>query len=41
MVETADLKTGEFRLLETTNPIILPVNEYIKILVTSDDVIHS
>jgi len=41
LVQTNDLKTGELRLLETTNPIVLPVNTGIKILVTADDVIHS
>ena len=41
MVETNDLVTGELRLLETTNPIILPVDTNIKVLVTADDVIHS
>lgn len=41
IVETADLKTGELRLLETTNPIVLPVDVGVKVLVTADDVIHS
>jgi heme/copper-type cytochrome/quinol oxidase subunit 2 len=41
LVETLDLKTGELRLLETTNPIVLPVDVGIKVLVTADDVIHS
>lgn len=41
MVQTNDLKKGELRLLETTNPIVLPVDTGIKVLVTADDVIHS
>jgi len=41
IVETADLKTGELRLLETTNPVVLPINMGIKVLVTADDVIHA
>lgn len=41
IVETADLKTGELRLLETTNPIVLPVDVSVKVLITADDVIHS
>jgi heme/copper-type cytochrome/quinol oxidase subunit 2 len=35
-----DLKEGQ-RLLNTTNPVILPVGTYVKVLITSDDVIHS
>ena len=41
MVQTGELKTGELRLLETTNPIVLPVDTGVKVLVTADDVIHS
>lgn len=41
IVETGDLKTGELRLLETSNPIVLPVDVGVKVLVTADDVIHS
>lgn len=41
MVETADLKKKQLRLLSTTAPIILPVRTYIRVLVTADDVIHS
>jgi len=41
MVQTSELKTGELRLLETTNPIVLPVDTGVKVLVTADDVIHS
>jgi heme/copper-type cytochrome/quinol oxidase subunit 2 len=36
----ADLKDSA-RLLKTTNPVVLPVGTYVKVLITSDDVIHS
>nr|QUI77247.1 cytochrome c oxidase subunit II [Empoascanara gracilis] len=36
-----DLESGEFRLLEADNRIILPFNTQIRILLTSTDVIHS
>ena len=32
---------GGFRLLETNSKLILPVNKKIRLLITSDDVIHS
>lgn len=35
------LKPGQKRLLETDNRVILPVNTTVRVLVTSDDVIHS
>jgi cytochrome c oxidase subunit 2 len=35
------LKTGERRLLESDNPLILPSDVYIKLLITSVDVLHS
>lgn len=33
--------TGPYRYLATTKVLVLPINEYIRCLVTSDDVIHS
>ena len=41
IVDDADLKPGQPRLLTTDNIIVLPVNTKIKVLVTADDVIHS
>lgn len=41
IVETSDLKNGELRLLETTNPVVLPIDVGVKVLITADDVIHS
>jgi len=41
MLSDSDLKKGELRLLKTDNPLILPKNTPICILITSDDVLHS
>lgn len=41
MVPTNELSKDGLRLLETTNPIILPVKTYIKVLVGASDVLHS
>ena len=41
MKDIDDLNPGAKRLLETTNPVVLPVAAPIKILVTSVDVLHS
>nr|QGP73079.1 cytochrome c oxidase subunit II [Turricula nelliae spuria] len=41
MVPTEELLPGEFRLLETDHRVILPTETDIRVLVTSDDVIHS
>jgi len=41
MMSTDDLVPGLKRLLETTNPVILPYSAPIKVLVTSADVLHS
>jgi heme/copper-type cytochrome/quinol oxidase subunit 2 len=40
-VDTEDLVEGLKRLLETTNPVVLPYSVPIKVLVTSADVLHS
>jgi cytochrome c oxidase subunit 2 len=36
-----ELKKGEFRLLSVDNPIILPTNTHIRVIITSMDVLHS
>ena len=36
-----DAKKGEWYLLEVDKPLVLPVNQKVRFLVTSDDVIHS
>ena len=41
MVADKDLKPGQPRLLATDNNVVLPVGKNIRILMTSDDVIHS
>lgn len=41
MVPTNELNDKSLRLLETTNPVVLPVDTYIKVYVTSSDVLHS
>jgi len=41
-INTDDLfELGLKRLLETTNPVVLPYSVPIKVLVTSADVLHS
>ena len=41
IIPTADLKPGQTRLLDVNNPLVVPVNTNIRVLVTSTDVIHS
>lgn len=41
MLPTDELETGQFRLLEVDNRIVLPIRSYIRVLVTSADVLHS
>ena len=41
IIPTADLKPGQTRLLDVDNPLVVPVNTNVRVLVTSTDVIHS
>nr|YP_009754727.1 cytochrome c oxidase subunit II [Hypsignathus monstrosus]QIP52775.1 cytochrome c oxidase subunit II [Hypsignathus monstrosus] len=41
MVPTQDLKPGELRLLEVDNRVVLPMELTIRMLVSSEDVLHS
>jgi cytochrome c oxidase subunit 2 len=41
LTKEADLKPGEHRLLATDNHVVVPVGEKIRVLTTSNDVIHS
>ena len=41
MVAEEDLEEGQPRLLATDAPVVVPVNKVVKVLVTSDDVIHA
>lgn len=40
MLKTEDLKVGDFRGLETDSVIVVPVNEVVRLVVGSEDVIH-
>lgn len=41
MIPSDELKVNQMRLLDTTNPLVLPVAKYASVTVTSSDVIHS
>jgi cytochrome c oxidase subunit II len=41
MIPQNQLKPGQYRLLSVNHPLVVPVNENIRILTTSGDVIHS
>lgn len=41
LVQEKDLKQGQPRLLATDNPVVLPVDTNIKLLVTAADVLHA
>lgn len=36
-----ELSSGDFRLLEVDNPLVLPIKRQIRFIITSSDVIHS
>jgi cytochrome c oxidase subunit II len=41
LIPEADLKPGQLRLLDVDNPLVVPVDTTIRVLVTGTDVIHS
>lgn len=41
MIEDKDLKEGQKRLLDVDQPVVIPVDATVRVLVTADDVIHS
>lgn len=41
IVPTEELQTGEYRLLEVDNRLVVPINLEVRLLVTAADVIHS
>jgi cytochrome c oxidase subunit II len=41
MLKDGELKAGQPRLLATDNPIVVPVNKVVKLLITSEDVMHA
>jgi heme/copper-type cytochrome/quinol oxidase subunit 2 len=40
MIADDDLTAGDLRLLEVDNPIVLPVDTHVRVIVTSADVLH-
>lgn len=40
MIPTKDLKPGQLRLLDVDNPLVIPKGKTVRVLVTSQDVIH-
>lgn len=40
MLPEEDLELGQLRLLEVDNPIVLPVNTHVRVIVTAADVLH-
>jgi cytochrome c oxidase subunit 2 len=41
MVDEEDLEPGQLRLLATDAPVVVPAGKVVRMLITSDDVIHS
>eukprot|EP01119_Soliformovum_irregulare_P005724 TRINITY_DN17475_c0_g1_i1.p1 TRINITY_DN17475_c0_g1~~TRINITY_DN17475_c0_g1_i1.p1 ORF type:complete len:262 (-),score=-58.93 TRINITY_DN17475_c0_g1_i1:49-834(-) len=41
MLNVDDLNVGDLRLLEVDNPIVLPINTHVRVIVTATDVLHS
>lgn len=41
MLSEDELESGDFRLLEVTNNVVVPVNTHVRVIVTAADVIHS
>ena len=41
MIEEEDLQKGDLRLLTVDNPLVIPANKNIQILITAGDVLHS
>ena len=41
MVPTSDLESGDLRLLEVDNRLVVPIQTQVRVLVTGADVIHS
>ncbi len=41
MVDDADIKGGQIRLLSVDNPMVVPENTRVKLLITGNDVMHS
>jgi cytochrome c oxidase subunit 2 len=40
MIPTDDLTTGQLRLLEVDNRVILPTQTHVRVVITAADVLH-
>jgi heme/copper-type cytochrome/quinol oxidase subunit 2 len=40
MIATNELETGQFRLMEVDNKIVLPIGTHVRVVISSGDVIH-
>ena len=40
MIPDDELQPGQLRLLDVDNPIYLPINTHVRLIVTSEDVLH-
>ena len=41
MIADDDLESGQLRLLEVDNRVVLPVNTHVRVIITASDVLHS
>ena len=41
MLPESDLESGQFRLLDVDNPLVVPVDCHVRLIVTATDVLHS
>jgi cytochrome c oxidase subunit II len=41
LIPDKDLKPGQLRLLDVDNPLVLPIQKNIRVILTSEDVLHS
>jgi cytochrome c oxidase subunit 2 len=40
MIPESDLETGDLRLLEVDNQLVVPTNTHVRCILTSADVLH-
>lgn len=41
MIQDEELQEGDLRLLTVDNPLVIPANKNVQILITAGDVLHS
>ena len=41
MIPDSDLESGQFRLLDVDNKVVVPVDCHVRLIVTAGDVLHS